>query len=115
MAEADNLQLARDLIDLWNAGDIEGIVALYTEDAAMFAGPEWPEQAEYHGHDGVRANIEQRRSVGVEPDRGPADRGPWRPCGGKRRLDHTRARERHPGGLAVRDPADASRWENRVP
>ena len=63
MAEADNLQLARDLIDLWNAGDIEGIVGLYTEDAAMIAGPDWPEQAEYHGHDGVRANIEQWRSV----------------------------------------------------
>ncbi|MET0835714.1 MAG: nuclear transport factor 2 family protein [Thermoleophilaceae bacterium] len=63
MAEADNLQLARDLIDLWNAGDIEGVVGLYTEDAAMIAGPEWPEQAEYYGHDGVRANVEQWRSV----------------------------------------------------
>lgn len=63
MAQADNLKLARDLIDLWNAGDIEGIVALFTEDAAMIAGSEWPEQAEYRGHDGVRANIEQWRSV----------------------------------------------------
>ena len=29
----------------------------------MIAGPEWPDQAEYRGHDGVRANIEQWRSV----------------------------------------------------
>jgi ketosteroid isomerase-like protein len=63
MAEADNLDLARSLIDLWNAGDIEGVVDLYTDDAAMIAGPDWPDQAEYHGHDGVRQNIEQWRSV----------------------------------------------------
>ena len=63
MAEADNLDVARALIDLWNAGDVDGVVGLYTEDAAMIAGPEWPDQAEYHGHDGVRANIEQWRSV----------------------------------------------------
>jgi ketosteroid isomerase-like protein len=63
MAEADNVDLARSLVELWNAGDIDGVVDLYTEDAAMIAGPEWPDQAEYHGHDGVRANIEQWRSV----------------------------------------------------
>jgi ketosteroid isomerase-like protein len=63
MAEADNLDTARRLVELWNAGDIEGVVGLYTEDAAMIAGPEWPDQAEYHGRDGVRANIEQWRSV----------------------------------------------------
>jgi ketosteroid isomerase-like protein len=63
MAEADKLDVARSLVDLWNAGDIEGVVNLYTEDAAMIAGDEWPDQAQYHGHDGVRANIEQWRSV----------------------------------------------------
>jgi ketosteroid isomerase-like protein len=63
MAEPDNVDLARTLVELWNAGDIDGVVDLYTEDAAMIAGPEWPDQAEYHGHEGVRANIEQWRSV----------------------------------------------------
>jgi ketosteroid isomerase-like protein len=63
MAEADNLDLARRLVALWNAGDIDGVVDLYTEDAAMIAGAEWPEQSEYRGHEGVRANIEQWRSV----------------------------------------------------
>jgi ketosteroid isomerase-like protein len=63
MADADNVDLARTLVDLWNAGDIEGVVELYTEDAEMIAGPEWPDQAQYHGRDGVRANIEQWRSV----------------------------------------------------
>ena len=38
MAEADNLDVARALIDLWNAGDVDGVVGLYTEDAAMIAG-----------------------------------------------------------------------------
>ena len=63
MAETDNVDLARSLVELWNAGDIDGVVELYTEDAAMVAGPEWPDQAEFHGHEGVRANIEQWRSV----------------------------------------------------
>jgi ketosteroid isomerase-like protein len=63
MAEADNLDVARALVDRWNAGDIDGVVGLYTEDAAMIAGAEWPDQARYHGHDGVRANIEGWRSV----------------------------------------------------
>jgi ketosteroid isomerase-like protein len=63
MAEADKLDVARSLIDLWNAGDVEGVVNLYTEDAAMIAGEEWPDQAQYHGRDGVRANIEQWRTV----------------------------------------------------
>ena len=72
MAEAENLELARLLIERWNAGDVDGVVDLYAEDAAMYAGEEWPDQAEYHGRDGVRANIEQWLGVWassvIEPD-----------------------------------------------
>ena len=63
MADADNVDLARSLVELWNAGDIDAVVDLYTEDAAMIAGEDWPDQAEYHGREGVRANIEGWRSV----------------------------------------------------
>ena len=63
MAVADNVDLARRLVELWNAGDVDAVVALYTEDAAMIAGPDWPDQAAYHGREGVRANIEGWRSV----------------------------------------------------
>ncbi len=63
MAEAENLRLARTLMERWNAGDVERVVELYTEDATMIAGPDWPDQAEFHGHDGVRANIEQWQGV----------------------------------------------------
>ncbi len=63
MTENDHPAIAQQLIARWNAGDIEGVVELYTEDTAMYAGPEWPDQATYRGHDGVRQNIEQWRSV----------------------------------------------------
>ena len=55
--------LARTLVERWNAGDIDGVVDLYTDDTVMYAGEEWPDQTVYRGHDGVRANIEQWRSV----------------------------------------------------
>jgi ketosteroid isomerase-like protein len=63
MADEDNLDLARLLIDRWNQGDLDAVVDLFAEDAAMYAGPEWPEQDTYHGHDGIRANIDQWRTV----------------------------------------------------
>ena len=34
----------------------------------MYPGAEWPEQAAYHGRDGIRENIDQWRTrLGVEP------------------------------------------------
>ena len=98
MADADNVDLARSLVELWNAGDIDAVVDLYTEDAAMIAGEDWPDQAEYHGREGVRANIERLAlGLGDEPDRGRAHRGARRARGCERRLGHARARERHRG------------------
>jgi ketosteroid isomerase-like protein len=55
--------LARLLIERWNAGDVEGVLDLYTEDASMHSGPDWPEQVVYSGHEGIRRNIEEWRSV----------------------------------------------------
>jgi ketosteroid isomerase-like protein len=63
MADEDKLEFARLLIERWNRGDVDAVVDLFAEDAAMYAGPEWPEQATYRGHDGIRANIDQWRTV----------------------------------------------------
>jgi ketosteroid isomerase-like protein len=63
MNENEHAAIVHQMIERWNAGDTEGVVELYTEDTAMYAGAEWPDQAVYRGHDGVRQNIEQWRSV----------------------------------------------------
>jgi ketosteroid isomerase-like protein len=63
MTENEHAAIARRLIERWNAGDTEGVVELYSDDTVMYAGDEWPDQTVYRGHDGVRQNIEQWRSV----------------------------------------------------
>ena len=63
MTENEPAAIAQQLIERWNAGDVEGVVELYSEDAAMYPGEDWPDQAVFRGHDGVRENIEQWRSV----------------------------------------------------
>ena len=63
MNEQEHQHLARRMIERWNAGDVDGVIELYTEDISMHAGEEWPDQAVYEGHDGARANIEQWVSV----------------------------------------------------
>jgi uncharacterized protein (TIGR02246 family) len=52
-----------ELARRWNAGDIEGVLDLYTEDAVMLSGPDWPEQTPRRGRQGIRANIEEWRAV----------------------------------------------------
>jgi ketosteroid isomerase-like protein len=59
----EHAAIAHELIERWNAGDIDGVVELYSEDVAMYASDEWPDQAVYRGHDGVRENIEGWRAV----------------------------------------------------
>jgi ketosteroid isomerase-like protein len=60
MTEAE---VIRELTRRWNAGDIEGVLELYTEDAVMLSGEDWPEQTTWHGRDGIRSNIDEWRSV----------------------------------------------------
>jgi len=57
-----------ELVRRWNAGDVDGVVDLYTEDAVMVAGPDWPEQTPRHGREGIRANIDEWRSVWESAD-----------------------------------------------
>src|SRR5919106_3675726 len=58
-----NVDVIRELTRRWNAGDVEGVLDLFTEDAVMLSGPDWPEQTTWHGREGIRANIEDWRSV----------------------------------------------------
>jgi uncharacterized protein (TIGR02246 family) len=59
----ENAEVIRELARRWNAGDIEGVLDLYTEDVVMLAGSDWPEQAPRHGREGIRANIDEWRAV----------------------------------------------------
>jgi ketosteroid isomerase-like protein len=56
-------EIIRQLAERWNAGDIEGALELYTEDAVMLSGPDWPEQVTWRGHEGIRANMMEWLSV----------------------------------------------------
>jgi uncharacterized protein (TIGR02246 family) len=55
--------LIRQLAERWNAGDVEGALELFTEDAVMLSGPDWPEQITWRGHEGIRANMVEWLSV----------------------------------------------------
>jgi ketosteroid isomerase-like protein len=61
--DQENLEVARRAMELWNQGDLEGVLDLYSDDAVMHPAAEWPEQASWHGREGVRENMEQWRSV----------------------------------------------------
>jgi ketosteroid isomerase-like protein len=52
-----------ELVRRWNAGDIEGVLDVYTEDAVMISGPDWPEQTTRRGREDIRANIDEWRAV----------------------------------------------------
>jgi ketosteroid isomerase-like protein len=55
----DNADLIRQLAERWNAGDVEGAVNLYADDAVITSGSEWPEQTEWKGHDAIRGSMEE--------------------------------------------------------
>jgi ketosteroid isomerase-like protein len=62
VAEA-NEAIVRLLVERWNAGDVEGTLALYHEDAVQRPGPEWPEQQVLVGHEQIAANMESWREA----------------------------------------------------
>ena len=71
-----NADLIRKLTDMWNAGEVDGVFDLYTEDAEIRTGPHWPEVAVYRGREEIRRDD---RRVGVDvggpPDRARIDGG----------------------------------------
>src|SRR5215217_623286 len=38
---------------------VEGVIPYFTEDVVIYSIPEWPDDPEYHGHDGVRRLFQQ--------------------------------------------------------
>jgi ketosteroid isomerase-like protein len=54
-----NSDVIRELIRTWNSGDLEGALALYTDDAELHTGSHWPEQTTYRGRDAIRASSEE--------------------------------------------------------
>jgi ketosteroid isomerase-like protein len=58
-----NADVIRELARRWNAGDVEGVLELFAEDAVMLAGGDWPEQTPRRGREDIRANIEEWRAV----------------------------------------------------
>jgi ketosteroid isomerase-like protein len=58
-----NADVIRELTTRWNAGDMDGVLELYADDAVTRTGPHWPEQASYRGKEQIRASIEEWRSV----------------------------------------------------
>jgi len=56
-----NADLIHELTSRWNAGDVEGVLELYAEDATTRTGEHWPEQATYAGKDAIRASMEEWR------------------------------------------------------
>jgi ketosteroid isomerase-like protein len=51
---SSNTDLIRKLIETTNAGELEAVVDLYTEDAEIRTGPHWPEVTVYRGRDEIR-------------------------------------------------------------
>ena len=60
---SENVDVVRQLAERWNAGDVEGALALYTEDAVAISGPDWPEQYTHRGHDELRSNMREWLAV----------------------------------------------------
>jgi ketosteroid isomerase-like protein len=60
--EQQNLELVRQLVALWNEGDIDGFLALHAEDVELITGPEWPEPS-VRGKAAVARYAEEWRSA----------------------------------------------------
>jgi ketosteroid isomerase-like protein len=50
----ENVELVRRVVAAWSDGGVEAILPFLPEDVVWYPFPEWIEDTEYHGHDGVR-------------------------------------------------------------
>ena len=57
------LEIVRQVAERWNAGDIEGLLALYSEDIVVKTGEHWPESSPVQGKEEFRESIDEWRSV----------------------------------------------------
>ena len=50
----ENVEIVRRGFGAFSEGGIEASLEFFTEDLVLHSMPEWPDDAEYHGHDGLR-------------------------------------------------------------
>ena len=50
----DNVELVRQAYAAYPENGIEGMVPFFTADHVAYSVPGWPDDSEYHGHDGLR-------------------------------------------------------------
>jgi hypothetical protein len=63
MAESRE-DILRRAIAVFNAGGVtDDLLALYTADCEIVPMPQWPEEATYHGHDGLVEGLERWRAA----------------------------------------------------
>ena len=111
---ADPRDIVRQVSERWNAGDFEGLLALYADDVVVQTGEHWPEQATLQGKEAFRESIDEWlsvwESIAIETDHVEVSR---RPRGRARRLAVDRPAERRGGHAA--DPHRFHRpgWEDR--
>ena len=50
----ENVEIVRRGYTAFAEKGIEGAIPFFTEDVVIYSIPEWPDDPEYHGHDGLR-------------------------------------------------------------
>ena len=50
----ENVEIVRRGYAAFAEKGVEGVIPFFTEDAVIYSIPEWPDDPEYHGHDGLR-------------------------------------------------------------
>jgi ketosteroid isomerase-like protein len=55
----ENVEIVRRGFAAFAAEGVEGVIPYFTEDVVISSIPEWPDDPEYHGHEGVRRLFRQ--------------------------------------------------------
>jgi ketosteroid isomerase-like protein len=59
----ENVEIVRNYVEAWNAGDMEGVREMYDPDAVMEVVPDWPEAGPFVGRDAVMQQLNQARDA----------------------------------------------------
>ncbi len=57
------MEIVRNYVKVWNAGDMEGVRELYDPDAVMEGAPGWPEPGPFVGRDAVMQQLSRVRDA----------------------------------------------------
>ena len=50
----ENVEIVRRANGAYAAGGMDAALRYFTDDTVLYSIPEWPDDPEYHGHDGLR-------------------------------------------------------------